>query len=198
MLKQQINLLPPKPKVKKDWLQAKPVFIGLSIVIVVCMLATLGMFLRSSNLNQQFDEMSAARASQQDDIKQMEAKVSARQVDPDLILSRTQMQKSIASKQSLLTLLDKVQPGHREGFAQSLFVMANTIPEGVWLTEFELQANLQLKLVGASQQASAIPLFLRQVVQEKPFNFYRTTALVTEQGEGQGYPFEATLMRGTP
>lgn len=198
MLKQQINLLPPKPKVKKDWLKAKPVFIGLSILSVVCALVTLGVYLRSASLNQQLEEMSATRAAQQSDIKQMEEQVSARQVDPDLVLSRTQIQKSIASKQSLLSLLDKVQPGHREGFAQSLFVMAKTIPDGVWLTEFELQANVQLKLMGASQQASAIPFFLRQVVQEKPFTLYRTTALVTQQGEEQGYPFEATLMRGTP
>ncbi len=197
MLKQQINLLPPVPKIKKDWLTFKPVAIGLACLLVLCTLITAGLMFHTRSLTQQMAALTAEYKSKQTQIKSLEDQLAARQTDPDLIYARDQAQQNTVSKQSLLSLLDKVQPGHREGFAEPLWSIAETVPQGVWLTEFAIQPNALLSVSGVSHSAASVPLFLRQTVQQKVFKQFHVTELLTEQGDEQGYPFKAVVVGGT-
>ncbi len=191
-MKQRINLLPPRPKVQRDWLLAKNVGAGLVAVVVCCALMSGWLWYTLQNNNTALAGLSEKASEQQTHIEALETELAARKPDASLMNDRNALIQKIESKRYLTTLLALVQPGNQQGFSSAMRGFSQSVPEALWLTEFTLDATGgELQLSGSSAQADRVPVFLRQLVKQSAFHGVHFSELSTELSDNL-YFFKTT------
>ena len=191
-MKQRINLLPPRPKVERDYLQFNYLFWALAGILLLCS-AISGWFWRDVNhTDKKLQEYAVKVQVQQQTLSKLE--VLQRQRKPDSALEdyRDRLQQTVLSKQRLSGLLETVQPEHRKGFSEGFLAFSASMPDKVWLTAFKMTSgSLILDLTGESADTSQIPVFLRQLAQQDFFNKMQFAELKTEKKNDKTYMFNA-------
>ena len=192
MMKQRINLLPPRPKVQRDWLLAKNVGAGLVVVILCCALIAGWLWYTVQNSNMALAELSESAREQQTHIEALETELAARKPDMALVNERNALIQKIESKRYLTTLLALVQPGNQQGFSSAMRGFSQSVPEALWLTKFTLDTTGgELQLSGSSVQADRVPAFLRNLVKQDAFHGVHFSELSTELTDNL-YSFKVT------
>lgn len=192
MMKQRINLLPPRPKVQRDWLLAKNVGAGLVVVILCCALIAGWLWYTVQSSNMALAELSESAREQQTHIEALETELAARKPDMALVNERNALIQKIESKRYLTTLLALVQPGNQQGFSSAMQGFSYSVPEALWLTAFTLDTTRgEMQLSGSSVQADRVPVFLRNLVKQDAFHGVHFSELSTELTDNL-YSFQAT------
>lgn len=191
-MKQRINLLPPRPKVERDYLRFNYLLWAFVGVLLVCSAASGWIWKGVNQAEQQLQDYTIKVQQQHEALGKLELLQRQRKPDPALEDYRDQLQQTVLSKQRLSGLLETVQPEHRQGFSEGLLAFSASMPDKVWLTAFKMTSgSLILDLSGESADTSQIPVFLRQLAQQDFFNKMHFAELKTEKKNGKDYMFNA-------
>lgn len=191
-MKQRINLLPPRPKVERDYLRFNYVLGAFLGVVLLCSVISGWVWINVNQADEQSQGYAIQMQQQQQSLKKLEVLQSRREPFKALEDYRDKLQKTILFKQRLSGLLETVLPEHRQGFSEGLLAFSNSTPDKVWLTAFKMTTgSLILDLTGESADTSQIPVFLRQLAQQSFFNQMHFAELKTEKKNDQAYLFNA-------
>lgn len=191
-MRQRINLLPPRPKIKRDYLQLNAVLVYVFFTALVCFLIN-GWLLKDVNHSEEQLQGLIVKAQQyQYELKRLEVLKSQRKPDSALINYRDELTQTVLSKQHLSGLLELIQPENQQKFSQGLLAFSNSVPDQVWLTSFKITSDaLMLDIAGESADTSQIPVLLRQLAQQPFFNTMHFFELTTEKNINENHMFTA-------
>lgn len=101
-------------------------------------------------------------------IESLEQEVQGRHPDPEIERAIERVTDALARRQRLLDRVDRLANNHSVGFSASMTALARQIPEGLWLTGFNLQPN-NITLEGRTGAGDLVPLFLERMGEEPAF-----------------------------
>lgn len=197
-MKQRINLLPPRPEVKHDYLSfavVAPVVAGISLLVA---LYAAWLWYDNTSTQQTLTQLSAQESQLQLQVQQLEAQLGAQTPDPELVALREQLQQKHVQKQQFAVLLASLQTEQQQGFSVGMEALANQIPQQLWLTGFTVgEAHRALKLSGESVAADLVPVYLSALAASPAFRQMQFSFLETErQGAPVTHRFEALGVQG--
>ena len=191
-MKQRINLLPIRPKVERDFLSLNSVMIGGGCLLLLCSFITGLLWFNTQQSEERLQVLLVKEKQLQGTIQSLATQQSQRKLDPELIAYHELLQQTVASKKSLSSLLETIQPESRKGFSEGLLAFSNSTPDKLWLTSFKMASGATvLDLSGESADTSQIPVFLRTLAQQEFFKNIKFSELETERNESDAYLFNA-------
>lgn len=191
-MKQRINLLPPRAKVKRDFLRFNYVLLGIIGVLFISAVLTGLAWYDAQGKDDRLQAMLVEAQQQELELQQLTIRQAQLKPDTELAAYRDQLKQTVLSKQRLSGLLETVQPEYHQGFSEGLLAFSNSTPDKVWLTAFKMTSgSLILDLSGGSTDASQIPLFLRKLAQQAFFKRIHFAELGTEKKDDKAYLFHA-------
>ncbi|WP_293268985.1 PilN domain-containing protein [Neptunomonas sp.] len=191
-MKQRINLLPLRPKVERDFLSLNSVMIGGGCLLLLCSFITGLLWFNTQQSEERLQVLLVKEKQLQGTIQSLATQQSQRKLDPELIAYHELLQQTVASKKSLSSLLETIQPESRKGFSEGLLAFSNSTPDKLWLTSFKMASGATvLDLSGESADTSQIPVFLRTLAQQEFFKNIKFAELETERNESDAYLFNA-------
>lgn len=88
--------------------------------------------------------------------------------DPKLAQELTTLQDELKQTRRALDILGSNELGNTQGFSEYMLAFARQIPERVWLTGFDYEAEIsRLSIHGRALQADLVPQFVNQLKREK-------------------------------
>ena len=191
-MKQRINLLPPRPKIERDYLLFGSVLWAFIGVLLGCSVLTAWLWYDVNHKEERLQALLTSGQQQQQQLNKLETLQVQRKPDPALEYYRDQLKQTVLSKQQLSGLLQTLQPKYQQGFSGGLLAFANSTPDKIWLTAFKMTSgSLILDLTGESVDTSQIPLFLGRLAQQEFFQNMHFAELKTEKKNDKAYIFNA-------
>lgn len=189
-MNQRINLLPPKPKVQRDWLNFSSVLPAFLLLLVVCGAITGWLWYSTEQKQSSLESRQAKLQKEEAQVKELQTRLDERQPDNELQAELAQARRTLEVKRQLAELLRGVQPENREPFSEGLYSLSDHIPDKTWLTSFTIGRSLSsLEINGASSEAAKIPLYLRNLAGSGAFNAMRFGQLETERDDNDRFQF---------
>ncbi len=163
-MSQQINLLNPELRPKVEFLTLNNVALLSSFVLVAVMLAgawaqqKVGM--ARDQVSTQERQLKAAQAQ----LGQLVAMQASRRPSAALEQQLAQTRQLLTDKQEVLRILESGTIGRAEGFSPFMEALARSVPEGLWLTGFDVHSgSQQLRIEGRMNAESLLPRFVQQM-----------------------------------
>lgn len=167
-MSQQINLFNPN-LVKKKSLLTSTTLLGLaafSIVVLVVMSVWVSSVTAKLKVNE--TERQQQLTLVQNQLQAAQANVKPQKEDPKLIEELEQLRLSLADRDRVETILSTNKLGNTLGYSEYLSAFARQIPNGVWITGFQLRgAGDEISLKGRATLPDQVPIFVNQLKREK-------------------------------
>lgn len=197
-MKQRINLLPPRPEVKQDYLSFAVVAPAVAAVTVLVAFYAAWLGYDNHATEQELTQLNAQQSQLQLQVQQLEAQLGAQKPDPELVALREQLHTQQVQKQQFAVLLAQLQTEQQQGFSTGMAALANQIPERLWLTGFTVgEGHQALKLSGVSLDADLVPRYLSALAASPAFRQMRFSYLETERQDAPlTHRFEASGVEG--
>lgn len=179
---QNINLYDPSLRAKREWLTA----VNAATAIGVCLLAvTLGSAWALhdvSTLRQPAAATSAALEAAQQELLDLNQRVTELKPDPRLQAELRLIQMAVTQRQSAFVMLQAGGLGNETGHANALGAFARQSIQGLWLTGVVLDQQ-QVALRGRSMSPELIPTYVSRLNKEAALQGRAFRALSIERPE---------------
>jgi len=163
-MSQQINLLNPELRPKADLLTLNNLALLASLVLVVVMLAGAWGQQKLSAAREWVSTQERQLKEAQAQLGQLVAMQASRRPSAALEQQLAQTRQLLTDKQEVLRILESGVIGSAEGFSPFMEALARSVPEGLWLTGFDvLSGNQQLRIEGRMNAESLLPRFVQQM-----------------------------------
>jgi Tfp pilus assembly protein PilN len=167
-MSQQINLLNTLLLKKRDSLSANNLLLVTMSVILLIVLVSAGVFLRTTQFKKTEDELAQQLSVLESQAAVLRASVSASAKDPKLEQEASAIEIEIQNREKIVGILSNSNFGNTKGYSAYLTAFARQIPNGVWLTGFSLDgAGNEISIQGRSLQGELVPLYVSQLKNEK-------------------------------
>lgn len=166
-MSQQINLLNPELRPKVELLTLNHVALASSLVLMlVLLMAGWGRQREGVELHRLGAQEQLMRVAQEQ-LSQLGAMQASRRISPALERQLAERKAVLESKREVLAALESGDLGQQDGFSGYLGAFARRVPEGLWLTGFDLQeGGQQVLLQGRMRTEPLLPQFIQQMDQE--------------------------------
>jgi len=166
-MSQQINLLNPELRPKVELLTLNHVALASSLVLMlVLLMAGWGRQREGVELHRLGAQEQQMRVAQEQ-LSQLGAMQASRRISPALERQLAERKAVLESKREVLAALESGDLGQQDGFSNYLGAFARRVPEGLWLTGFDLQeGGKQVLLQGRMRTEPLLPQFIQQLEQE--------------------------------
>lgn len=119
-------------------------------------------------------------------------KAAGRKADPQLVAQAERTELMVRRRGEIARLLESGAIGNSTGFAEFLRGLARQVPEGLWLTGFSIgTGGSDLEIRGKTENAAALPEYIRRLGTEKTFQG-RNFAALTMTRPARVMPASAT------
>ncbi|MFC5301501.1 hypothetical protein [Azospira restricta] len=174
-MSQEINLLNPALRPKRDWLSFRYVALGGAAALGLVAVATAA--LRFDLAAEQKAQASAAArlAAVRDEVQALQARLAARRPDPALEQQAANLAAAIGQRQEVLELARGLA-AEDGGFADAMLGFSRQRVEGVWLTAFSVGAA-GFDIRGRLLDPALLPAYIRRLNAEPAFRGRHFAAL---------------------
>jgi len=173
-LSQQINLINPALRPRRDWLSLGLV-VGVTVAILLVEIAVYAKVRNDqTGLVRQTQGMTDDAKRLQDELLTLSKLVAERHPDPALALQIESLTADVQASQAMLETLRSMQPGN--GFSPLLLGFSRQTMEGLWLTEFDLKDDA-LSIRGRMVDVALLPTYIRRLNGEPTFQGREFSAL---------------------
>lgn len=181
-MNQQINLLNLELRPKADFLTLNNVALAAGLVLLAVLVmgawAQQQASAAQARLGRLDGQLQAARA----ELGQLGATQSRRRPSAALERQLAQTRQLLADKQEVLRILESGAIGRAEGFSPFMEALASSVPEGLWLTGFDVQSgNGTLRIEGRMKAESLLPRFIEQMNLDSRLEGRKLSALEIRQ-----------------
>lgn len=162
---QNINLYDPSLRAKREWLTAGNAATAIGVCLLAVTLA--GTWARHdvAKLRQPAADTSAALEATQQELLDLNQRVTELKPDPKLQAELRLLQMAVTQRQSAFVMLQAGGLGHETGHANALGAFARQSIQGLWLTGVVLD-HQQVALRGRSMSPELIPTYVSRLNKE--------------------------------
>jgi Tfp pilus assembly protein PilN len=181
---QQINLILPELRRRRDWLSF-PIVAGASLAGLVLIVGLAVWSQREvDSLNARHRQGEAELATLRQRVQALGQALAARRPNPALKEEVARLAEGLRQRNSALDAVESGRSGSREGSSGVLRGFARQTAEGVWLTGFVL-AGSEVEIRGRLSDAALLPHYIQRLNGEPIFKGRRFAALDMSEGSLQ-------------
>jgi hypothetical protein len=183
MLKQRINLLPPRITPKTDWLSFDCMVRASAVVIGIAVLWAGWSYWIEMKTKKELKQVSADAQLLEQQVTEAEQAFGLLKPDATLLKRQERLEKRLKTKHQLLTLLARISPEQHPGFSYPMHDVAEVMPKGMWLTDLQFNNRESgVSFSGVTLDASLMPVFFSELSLTPSFlgfsiNSLQTTAI---------------------
>ncbi len=180
-MSQQINLLLPELRRRRDWLAFPTVAVAALLVLLgVAGLALWGRQQVEALLAEQRRGEAELGALRQR-VQALGVALAARRPNPALKEEVDRLAEGLRQRNEALEAVESGRSGSREGQSGAMRAFARQTVDGVWLTGFSL-ASSDVEIRGRLSDAALLPHYIRRLNGEPAFQGRRFAALAMQEG----------------
>ncbi|OFE12904.1 hypothetical protein PHACT_06905 [Pseudohongiella acticola] len=158
---QQINLLLPELRPRRDWLNAARLSLVLVAIVTVLLLNAGWTAWQSGRLADQLEVAQAALNAQTERTEEIERDVAGRATDQALIREMESREQRLAQSRELYDFMSTTTLGNLSGYSEHLKDLSRASFPGLWLRQFSISGDAShVLLQGSAQQAAMLPDFV--------------------------------------
>lgn len=163
-MSQQINLLNPALRPKPELLSLNHIALAASWVLVLVLLAGAWAEHRLDAARARLAVQAVGAKAAQAQLAELTALAASQRPSAALVQEVERMRQLLHDKREALRILERGSVGSTEGFAPFMEALAQSVPDGVWLTGFEVQRDSRrLRLEGRMLAETLLPVFVTQM-----------------------------------
>lgn len=175
-MSQEINLLNPTLRRRRDWLSSDYVAKGaLAALLLVALLFSVAHFQMSAAQRRSSEVADQLRNAQQE-LQAAQGALAARKADPALEQEVLRLTTSVRQGRALYRLAEMTTQQGSAGVAEVMRGFSRQIAEGVWLTGFTVGPD-NFEIRGRLLDSSQLPAYIRRLNAESAFRGRRFAAL---------------------
>lgn len=175
-MSQQINLINPELRPRRDWLAFATVAPATLAVLLVVVLAAVWVRVEQSSLGAHEREVAAQLKAAQDRLQAVTKELAARTADPALANEAERLKNALSLRREALQFLQAGGAGKPSGFASAMAGLARQSTDGLWLTGFAAGGG-ELEIRGRMLDPALLPLYIRRLNAESAFQGRRFAEL---------------------
>lgn len=165
---QEVNLYAEELRPRKERLQFASLASLAALVLVFIVVSAVYVRYDNNQLEQDVSLQQARMDQLTRSVEQLSREVESRQPDPQVKAALERVTETLARRQRLLDQVENLMSESTSGFSDPLLALAQQVPDGLWLTRIQLNAqNGQVGLEGRTQSGSLVPVYL-EALGEKP------------------------------
>ena len=166
-MSQQINLYNPAFERKRDLLSFPGAVAAWGVAAAFVVVVMLAMAVRTSNLQHNLAQASAARDTAQSEMTSLAARLAARKPNAELAAEVARAEQGLASRKEVMSALQGGVIGDTNGFSAHLTAFARQSFSGLWLTSLKVaSAGQDVVLEGRATRPELVPNYLLRLNRE--------------------------------
>lgn len=172
-MSRQINLFNPLFLKQEKVFSAVTLMQGFMIIVLGSLALSSYAIYNASEIQKIAQSTEAKLQATEKQIKQLREQHHVKEKNPALEIQVQTQEQILADKQQVIQLLTNNDFGDTQGFSAYLTAFARQIPDGVWLTGFDIattQAQPQFTLQGRTLQGESVPQFVSNLKKETIMN----------------------------
>ncbi len=167
---QQINLLNPGLRKRRDLLSAIPLTIAAGVLLVLVLAVSSVVRQQAGDLEAAADKRAAELKASQAHLVELGKSVSEIKPNPELVEELANSRAMLNLRTEVIAVLEGGAFNSKRGFSEFMRGFARQAPEGLWLTGFVLYPNGDnLEIHGRMLKPTALPEFIRRLNSEQAF-----------------------------
>lgn len=175
-MSQEINLLDPSLRPKRDWLGFNEVSTAAGATVALVVLASIYAAHEAADAVRRQAEVAGRLGGVQAELQKLQAVLANRQPNLELEREAGRLGDTIEHRRLVLRLAKETAAGGQEGVADVMRGFSRQIVEGVWLTGFGISAS-GIDIRGRLLDPSLLPTYIRRLNGEPSFRGRRFAAL---------------------
>ena len=167
---QQINLLNPALRRRRDWLTATPLALVCVTLLALVVVGYGAARVQADGREREAERLSAQLKAAQARLVETAKAVAARKPNALLLADLANARAQLQARQGLMTVLASGAIGNTSGFSAYLRGFARQVPSGLWLTGFTIDAGgSAMEIRGRMLDPAALPEYIRRLNAEPAF-----------------------------
>jgi Tfp pilus assembly protein PilN len=166
-MSRQINLYNPLLLKRKSILSALNLLLSTALVMLIIGLGFIFVSYQMTLSMKESEKQAASLLDWTDKVAKLRSAAAARVKDPQLNKKLAEIEAETKRRQSIIGILKGSYFGNTEGYSSYMIAFARQIPDGVWLTGFELiGAGNEISLRGRTVEPEMLPNYVTQLKRE--------------------------------
>jgi hypothetical protein len=179
---QQINLFNPALKEKHSPLVFKTAVPAWAAVAVLTALWAVWVGIDNRSLEAQQNGITAKLEAARDELKQLGARMAARQHDPQVAAELARIEAQVRDRHAVMEYLKAGELGDTRGFSEHFKAFARQSFEGMWLTGLRIASSgNDMTVEGRALKAEYVPGYLKRLNGERVMQGHPFSELVIAQ-----------------
>jgi len=168
---QQVNLVNPALRKKRDFLMANNVGLVVASLLVILLASFAYASVRADQLTEEARKIETQLNLEQAKLVEFSKQLAEQKPDAHLAADLANTQKLLASRKDVMTVLQSGVIGKTEGFSEYMRAFARQSINGLWLTSFLISsAENEMEMHGRTLSAELVPAYIGRLNSEKSFN----------------------------
>lgn len=179
---QQINLINPALRKKRDLLTAIPLSIATGIMLVLVIAAALLARQQADTVQAEADKRAADLKTSQERLTELGKVVAETRPDPKLAEELENARTLLNLREEIVTIVEGGALGKKGSFSEYMRGFARQVPRDLWLTGFVLfPTGENMEIRGRMMNAAALPDFIRRLNSETAFQGVGFSSLMIDR-----------------
>lgn len=179
---QQINLINPALRKKRDLLTAIPLSIATGILLVLIVVAAFFAHQQADTVQAEADKRAAELKKSQERLAELGKVVAETKPDPKLAEELENARTLLNLREEIVTIVEGGALGKKGGFSEYMRGFTRQVPRDLWLTGFVLSPTGEnMEIRGRMMNAAALPEFIRRLNSETIFQGVGFSSLLIDR-----------------
>lgn len=179
---QQINLINPALRKKRDLLTAIPLSIATGILLVLIIVAAFFAHQQADTVQAEADKRAAELKKSQERLAELGKVVAETKPDPKLAEELENARTLLNLREEIVTIVEGGALGKKGGFSEYMRGFTRQVPRDLWLTGFVLSPTGEnMEIRGRMMNAAALPEFIRRLNSETIFQGVGFSSLLIDR-----------------
>lgn len=167
---QQLNLINPDLRKKRDMLTAVPLTIASGVLLAVLFAAFFIAFQQANAVQKEADKRDAEVKAAQAQVLELSKRVAENKPNPRLAEELENARTLLTLREEIIAILEGGVFGKNGGFSEFMRGFARQVPKDLWLTGFSLDsADESIEIRGSMLKPVSLPDFIRRLGVEAAF-----------------------------
>ncbi len=167
---QQINLINPDLRKKRDLLTAVPLLIATGVLLAVLLAAFFVAFQQASAIQKEADKRDADVKAAQAQVLELSKRVAENKPNPRLAEELENARTLLNLREEIIAILEGGVFGKNGGFSEFMRGFARQVPRDLWLTGFSLHSTDEsIEIRGSMLKPVSLPDFIHRLGSEAAF-----------------------------
>jgi MSHA biogenesis protein MshI len=166
----QINLINPSLRKTREWLSALPMAAFAAALLLIVVVLAVVVRVSAAGARAEAEQLVASQKQAQESLLATAQQISTRKPDPQLAADLGKTRALVQRQQEILDKLDSGAVGDTLGFSEFLRGFARQVPQGLWLTGFNIGAGgRDMEVRGRMVSPSLLTEYVRRLNAESAF-----------------------------